>query len=146
MSSFSYRIKSKDDKQVSIYISFRPQNSKSVFSRTGFTIDPSQWSSAKKRAKPISPEAKNLNNKLNELEIFLADRLNEDINLGVDITSKWLKKQIDRFNNKVPTTDLSCLLNLMDDQIDNLHLKKAKDGSMGLKKNTSLLPKSVILL
>ena len=54
----------------------------------------------------------------------------------MDITNKWLKKQIDKFNNKVPTTDLSYLLNLMDDQIDNLHLKKAKDGSMGLKKNT----------
>jgi len=136
MPSFSYRIKSKDDKQVSIYISFRPQNSESVFSRTGFTILPSQWSSSKKRAKPISPEAKNLNNKLNELEIFLGDRQNEDINLGVEITNKWLKKQIDRFNNKVLTTDLSYLLNLMDDQIANLHLKKAKDGSMGLKKNT----------
>lgn len=136
MPSFSYRIKSKDDKQVSIYISFRPQNSKSVFSRTGFTVHPSQWSNSKKRAKPISAELKNLNNKLSELEIFLADRLNEDINLGVEITNKWLKKQIDRFNNKVPTTDLSYLLNLMDDQIDNLHLKKAKDGSMGLKKNT----------
>ncbi|MDG1141087.1 MAG: hypothetical protein P8N44_06015, partial [Flavobacteriaceae bacterium] len=136
MPSFSYRIKSKDDKQVSIYISFRPQNSKSVFSRTGFTILPSQWSSSKKRAKPVSAELKNLNNKLSELEIFLADRLNKDINLGVEITNKWLKKQIDRFNNKVPTTDLSYLLNLMDDQIGNLHLKKAKDGSMGLKKNT----------
>lgn len=136
MPSFSYRIKSKDDKQVSIYISFRPQNSKSVFSRTGFTVHPSQWSNSKKRAKPVSVELKNLNNKLSELEIFLADRLNEDINLGVEITNKWLKKQIDRFNNKVPTTDLSYLLNLMDDQIGNLHLKKAKDGSMGLKKNT----------
>ena len=136
MPSFSYRIKSKDDKQVSIYISFRPQNSKSVFSRTGFTVHPSQWSNSKKRAKPVSAELKNLNNKLSELEIFLADRLNEDINLGVEITNKWLKKQIDRFNNKVSTTDLSYLLNLMDDQIGNLHLKKAKDGSMGLKKNT----------
>jgi len=136
MPSFSYRIKSKEDKQVSIYVSFRPQNSKSVFSRTGFTVHPSQWSNSKKRAKPISVELKNLNNKLSELEIFLADRLNEDINLGVEITNKWLKKQIDRFNNKVPTTDLSYLLNLMDDQIGNLHLKKAKDGSMGLKKNT----------
>lgn len=136
MPSFSYRIKSKDDKQVSIYISFRPQNSKSVFSRTGFTVHPSQWSNSKKRAKPVSPELKNLNNKLSELEIFLGDRLNKDNNLGVDINNKWLKKQIDRFNNKVPTTDLSYLLNLMDDQIANLHLKKAKDGSMGLKKNT----------
>jgi hypothetical protein len=92
MPSFSYRIKSKDDKQVSIYISFRPQNSKSVFSRTGFTVHPSQWSNTKKRAKPVSAELKNLNNKLSELEIFLADRLNEDINLGVEITNKWLKK------------------------------------------------------
>jgi integrase len=136
MPSFSYRIKSKDDKQVSIYISFRPQNSKSVFSRTGFTVHPSQWSNSKKRAKPVTAELKNLNNILSELEIFLADRLNEDTNLGMEITNKWLKKQIDRFNNKVPTTDLSYLLNLIDDQIGNLHLKKAKDGSMGLKKNT----------
>src|SRR5210317_346017 len=136
MPSFSYRIKSKDDKQVSIYISFRPQNSESVFSRTGFTVHPSQWSPSKKRAKPVTAELKNLNNILSELEIFLADRLNEDTNLGMEITNKWLKKQIDRFNNKVPTTDLSYLLNLIDDQIGNLHLKKAKDGSMGLKKNT----------
>ena len=136
MPSFSYRIKSKEDKQVSIYVSFRPQNSKSVFSRTGFTIHPSMWSSAKKRAKPVSVELKNLNSKLTELDVFLGDQLNKDINLGVDINNKWLKKQIDRFNNKVPTTDLSYLLNLIDDQITNLHLKKAKDGSMGLKKNT----------
>ena len=94
MPSFSYRIKSKEDKQVSIYVSFRPQNSKSVFSRTGFTIYPSMWSSVKKRAKPVSVEAKNLNNKLTQLEIFLGDRLNKDINLGVDINNKWLKKQI----------------------------------------------------
>ena len=48
MPSFSYRIKSKDDKQVSIYVSFRPQNSKSVFSRTGFTIHPHSGATLKK--------------------------------------------------------------------------------------------------
>ncbi|MAC62692.1 MAG: hypothetical protein CMC03_02720 [Flavobacteriaceae bacterium] len=97
MSSFSYRIKSKEDKQVSIYVSFRPQNSKPVFSRTGFTIHPSMWSSAKKRAKPVSIELKNLNNKPTELDIFLGDRLNKDSNLGVDINNRWLKKERDKY-------------------------------------------------
>ena len=40
------------------------------------------WSTAKKRAKPVYTELKNLNNKLTELDIFLGDRLNKDINFG----------------------------------------------------------------
>ena len=52
MSSIGYRLKSKENKQVSIYIYLRPPNSKVISTRTGLTINPSGWSQSKKRVKP----------------------------------------------------------------------------------------------
>ena len=136
MPSFSYRIKSKEDKQVSIYVSFRPASSPPVFSRTGLSIHPDKWSASKKRAKTNSPHAVNLNTVLSNLESFLSEQLNFDQHKGVEINNSWLKKAIERFNNKIPTTDLSYLSNLLDDMINSLGHKKANDGSIGLKPNT----------
>jgi len=136
MPSFSFRIKSKEDKQVSIYVSFRPASSPPVFSRTGLSIHPDKWSASKKRAKTNSPHAVNLNTVLSDLESFLSEQLNFDQHTGVEINNSWLKKTIERFNNKVPATDLSYLLNLLDDMINSLGHKKANDGSIGLKANT----------
>ncbi len=50
MSSIGYRIKSKENKQVSVYIYLRPPKSKVISTRTGLTINPSDWSMSKKRA------------------------------------------------------------------------------------------------
>ena len=78
MPSFSFRIKSKIDKPVSIYVSFRPQNSPPVFSRTGLFTHPNEWSNSKKRAKPNSTQAKNLNYILNNKELhFIIKDLND---------------------------------------------------------------------
>ena len=136
MPSFSFRIKSKSDKQVSIYVSFRPPNSPPVFSRTGLSVHSSDWSNSKNQAKPNSPQGKNLNATLSELKIFLGQTLNKDTHKGKEINNSWLQKTIDVFNNKVPKTDVSFLINLMDDLISSLPNKKAKDGSIGLKKDT----------
>lgn len=136
MPSISYRIKSKKNKLVSIYLSLRPQGSKPIYSRTGFSIHPEQWSESKKRAKPNSPENKNLNTLLNNLEIHVANLLNGDIQKGFLIDNNWLRKVINKFNNKVDSFDLTYATNLLDELILNLKYKKAKDGSIGLKKNT----------
>ncbi|MGA1771954.1 MAG: hypothetical protein ACO39T_06755, partial [Flavobacteriaceae bacterium] len=136
MPSYSFRIKSRENKAVSIYVSFRPANQSVVAARTGFYVHPDNWSKSKQRAKPNSPELKNLNSSLNNLEVFLSDRLNIDYNKGIDITNKWLKNTIDKFNNRVSSNDISYLLNLFDDMINSLKFKRAKDGSVGLKKNT----------
>ena len=136
MPSFSFRIKSYSDKPVSIYVSFRPPNSPPVFSRTGLFIHPNEWSESKKKAKPNSTQAKNLNSILSKLEIFLVDRLNSDTHEGKVINNAWLKKAIEKFNNQVPETDLSYLSNLLNHLIESLKYKKAKDGSIGLKKDT----------
>ena len=137
MPSFSFRIKSNSNKPVSIYVSFRPTNSSPVSCRTGLFIHPNEWSESKKKAKPNSPQSKNLNSILNQLEIFLADRLNSDTHAGRIINNVWLKRAIEKFNNQVPETDLSYLSNLMNHLIESLKHKKAKDGSIGLKKDTT---------
>ena len=52
MASIGFRLKSKENRQVSIYIYFRPANSKVVFARTGQTINSSDWIHLRKKPKP----------------------------------------------------------------------------------------------
>ena len=136
MASIGYRLKSKENKQVSIYIYFRAANSKVVSTRTGFSVNPSDWSSSKKMAKPNDPFLKKLNTTLNDLKNFIYRSLNNDQQLGIEIDNRWLHKKVNEFNNKVPQSDQSFLINLLDDVINNLKYKAANDGSLGLKIGT----------
>ena len=78
MASIGFRLKSKENKQVSIYIYFRPANSKTVSARTGLTINPTDWSSSKKKAKTTDPYLININTALFSLEEFISKALNND--------------------------------------------------------------------
>jgi len=136
MASIGYRLKSKENKQVSIYIYFRPANSSVLSARTGLTVNPSDWSSSKKKAKTTDPYLINLNTTLTSLEKFISQALNNDMPYGIEINNHWLRKQINEFNNKVPQNDQSYLINFLDEVIDNLKYKRANDGSKGLKPGT----------
>ena len=136
MASIGFRLKSKENKQVSIYIYFRPANSKVVSARTGQTINPSDWSSSKKKAKTTDPYLINLNTTLTSLEKFISQALNNDQRYGIEINNRWLNNQVDEFNNKVPQNDQSYLIHFLDEVIESLGYKKANDGSQGLKPGT----------
>jgi|TARA_B100000902_G_scaffold398083_1_gene463727 integrase len=136
MSSIGYRLKSKENKQVSIYVYLRPPNSKVISTRTGLTVNPSDWSKAKKRAKPKDPILKSLNNKLDNIEGFIYEKLNEEFNSGVEFNNRWLLKKIEEYNNRTPIDDYSYMLSFLDHIILNLKYKRANDGSQGLKKST----------
>ena len=136
MASIGFRIKSKENKQVSIYVYFRAANSSVVSARTGLSVNPSEWSSSKKMAKPNDPFLKKLNTTLNDLKNFIYRSLNNDQQLGIEIDNRWLPKKVNEFNNKVPQSDQSFLINLLDDVINNLKYKAANDGSLGLKIGT----------
>jgi hypothetical protein len=77
MSSIGYRLKSKENKQVSIYVYLRPPNSKVISARTGLTVNPSNWCKSKMRAKPKDPLLKSLNNNLDSISKFIPDKLNK---------------------------------------------------------------------
>ena len=136
MASIGFRLKSKENRQVSIYIYFRPANSKVVSARTGQNINPSDWSSSKKKAKTTDPYLINLNTTLTSLEKFISQALNNDQRYGIEINNRWLNNQVDEFNNKVPQNDQSYLIHFLDEVIESLHYKKANDGSQGLKPGT----------
>jgi hypothetical protein len=85
MASIGYRLKSKENKQVSIYIYFRPANSSVLSARTGLTVNPSDWSSSKKKAKTTDPYLINLNTTLTSLEKFISQALNNDKPYGIDL-------------------------------------------------------------
>ena len=136
MSSIGYRLKSKENKQVSIYVYLRPPNSKVISARTGLTVNPSNWSKSKMRAKPKDPLLKSLNNSLDSISKFISNKLNEELKSGSDFNNRWLNKKLNDFNNRVSQDDLSYLVNFLDFLISNLKYKRANDGSQGLKKNT----------
>lgn len=136
MATINYRIKSKENKEVSIYVYFRPSGSSVISAKTSYTVNPKNWSKSKKRAKASDPHLHNLNISLDNLVTFLSQSLNYDNQQGVEIDNKWLKKKVDEFNNKVPVSDNSYLLNFLDLSIERLDLKRANDGSQGLKKST----------
>ena len=77
MSSIVYRLKSKENKNVSIYVYLRPPNSKVISARTGLTVNPSNWSKSKMRSKPKDPLLKSLNNNLDSISKFIPDKLNK---------------------------------------------------------------------
>ena len=94
MSSIGYKLNSKENKQVSIYVYLRPPNSKVISTRTGLTVNPSDWSKSKKRAKPKDPILKSLNNKLDNIEGFIYEKLNEEFNSGIEFNNGWFKFNI----------------------------------------------------
>lgn len=136
MATINYRIKSKENKEVSIYVYFRPSGSTVISTKTGYTVNPKNWSKSKKRAKASDPHLHNLNISLDNLITFLSQSLNYDNQQGVEIDNKWLRKKVNEYNNKVPPSDNSYLFNFLDTSIERLGLKRANDGSKGLKKST----------
>ena len=55
---------------------------------------------------------------------------------GIEFNRTWLKTKVEQFNNVVPVTDLSVVINFVEHEIGNLSLKKANDGSTGLRAST----------
>ena len=136
MSSIGYRLKSKENKQVSVYIYLRPPNSKVISARTGLTINPLDWSKPRMRAKPKDPTLKSLNNSLDSISTFINNKLNTELESGVEFNNKWLKKKLDEFNNRDSKADLSYLTSFLENVLSNLKYRRANDGTQGLKKNT----------
>ena len=136
MSSVGYRVKSEKNKQVSIYIYLRPPNSQTISCRTGLTINPNNWSKTKMRAKAKDPILKSLNNSLDSIGSFINNRLNSELESGIEFNNKWLKKKIDEYNNRDSKADISYLTSFLDSVLSNLKYRRANDGTQGLKKNT----------
>ncbi|KQO33210.1 hypothetical protein ASF10_19240 [Flavobacterium sp. Leaf82] len=138
MATIKYLIQSKNE-NANIYIRYSI-NRESVWKRkTGFTINPNDWSKDKGQPLQKSQELKAIKFKLDKLSIFINEAYNNSIDKGIIFSGEWLQHQIDLFNNKVVVVDLDVLTNSID-----AYINSGDNLSAGSIKNLENLKKFII--
>ncbi|WP_339918513.1 phage integrase SAM-like domain-containing protein [uncultured Flavobacterium sp.] len=138
MATIKYLLQSKNENS-NIYVRYSI-NRTSVWKRkTGFVINPKNWSHDKAQPIQKSEELKILKSTLDKLSVSINDAYNVGVNSGIEFTGDWLQLQIDLFNNKVALIDLDILVNSIDDYVD-----KGDNLTRGSLKNLDNLKKFIL--
>jgi integrase len=127
-----------------IYIRVSISQFVSIKKKTGFTINPKDWSAKIKdkgtdRPKQNNPDNKKTHSSLNKLETFVFDNLNDDLSKGTLIDGYWLENQINNCFKRVIKTDTGLLINHIQYIIDNANTRKVKTNGgfkIGLSPST----------
>lgn len=107
-------------------------NRQNVFKRkTGYVINPDNWSNETNLPKQNNVDLKNLKTDLQSLATEIEKRLNIATATGGEITGDWLQQQIDSIQGKVKTTDYDRLVNCIQGYVDYLPKKKLSKGKRG---------------
>ena len=107
MSKINFRIRSKANKQVSIYMFLRSPGSVQLEIRTGYQTHPKEWQSGYQK----SSIDNTLNNDLTDLRAFISKRLNNSVLAGETINMGWLRKALDEHFNRTEKKEYEYLLN-----------------------------------
>jgi integrase len=125
MATIKFRLRSNNS--ISIYLSLGRSNM--IELKTGFTINPKDWSTKTKLPKQTNPENKNLTTSLKKLDAFIEKNLNNDLSKGVLIDTYWLQNQINICFERVEKTDTGIITNHIQYIIDNANTRKIKGRS-----------------
>ena len=141
----NYRLRSRSDKNVSIYIVLSLGRGKKYETVTGFYINPKDWkenikNSSKQFGFPKNSklaEIKNIKSDLIKLSGFIDRSINTAQGKGDFIDTNWLKSQINICFKR--NTDIDKKTNLLTDYIQNIienaDTKVLQGGKIGLSKN-----------
>ncbi|MDO7173451.1 tyrosine-type recombinase/integrase [Mariniflexile sp. AS56] len=90
-------------KYLSIYVRFWDSKRIDQKTRTGISVLYSDWSESKQRLKikATTTNVDYINNKLNNLEVFVIDKYNKDYSNKKHISSTWLKDCVTNFFGRV---------------------------------------------
>lgn len=130
MATVKFRIRSKSNKKVSIYVCLSIARKHSIELKTGFSINPNDWSPVTFMPKQNMTENKIIFNNLKKLELFIFENLNTDLGNGVLIDTNWLENIIKTCFNRVEKTDNSLFINHVQYIIDNASTRKFKQGGV----------------
>jgi len=136
MATVNFRLNSKVNKNVSIYMYLSSGREKVIEVKTGFSINPKEWSKDTKLPKYTSSENKITFNNLKKLQLFIFENLNKDLGSNVLIDSFWLNTKITECFNRVEVKDNGLVVNHIQYIIDNANTRTKKNGEVGLDKNT----------
>lgn len=127
MARINFRIRSKANKKVPIYIRFAiGKDDKDFTLNTGFSINPKDWSEKTFYPKQNNEDNKNLHSDLKKLETFIFDKLNFDLGKGILIDSFWLESKINDCFNRIQKTDTGIITNYIQEILDNVSTRKVK--------------------
>ena len=129
MATVNFRLRSKANKKVSIYIYVSLNRLEVYQANTGFSILPKDWSKVNKKPIQKKDENKKLFSELGKLETFVSDEINTANSKGELIDVNWLKEKINQCFNRVKKTDTSILINHIQYIIDNANTRKIKGSS-----------------
>lgn len=135
MATVNYRLRSEANKEVTIYVYISLGRGNMIQARTGFTINPNDWSSSLNKPKQNKATNKRLTTDLNQLSNFVFDEINLANSKGKVIDLLWLKSKIDECFNRTVKEDNSILVNHIQYIIDNADLRIIQgSGKVGLSK------------
>ena len=134
MASIKFLIQSKT-KTAPIYLRLSINRQQVYKRKTGLFINPNNWSKDKGLPKQTTASNKNLSTELSELQNKILKQLNEANTKGEVITGDWLQYQIDLHFERIAENKKSeFVLDIIQNIIDNAHLRRNSKGGMGLSK------------
>lgn len=124
MATVNFRLRSKTNKPVSIFIYVSLEVGNVISTPSGFNVLPKDWSKTTKRPKQNSEGNKKTISELNTLQKFIYDEVNTAHSQGQLIDVHWLKDKIDHCFDRVKKTDHSLLTNHIQYIINNANTRK----------------------
>lgn len=136
MATVKFKLRSQTNKRVSIYVFLSLGRENLIVLKTGFTINPKDWSKKTDQPKQTTTENKQIFNDLKKLEAFIFEHLSIDSGKGVIIDSYWLETKIKECFNRVDKIDTGLILYHTQYIIDNAETRKIQGrNKLGLSKN-----------
>lgn len=135
MATVRFRLRSKANKMVSIYVYLSLGRNEMYQTTSGFSITPKDWSS--KAEKPLQNSEANrlIHSELSKLESFLFSEINKSQSKGEIIDTYWLKSKVKECFQRVSKADSNMLVNHIQYFIDNASTRKIQGGKVGLSQN-----------
>lgn len=135
MATIKCLLQSKND-NANIYVRLSIDRNNVYKRKTGFVVNPDNWSHTKGQPKPNDESLKKLKTDLDDLCRKIEEKLNLATSQGSEINGNWLQDTIDEALNKKKRTDLDRLTNYFQYYIDSLPNKVDTKGRRGVSKST----------
>jgi integrase len=135
MATIKFHLQSKKN-PANIYIRLSIDRTKVLRRKSGYVINPKDWSNDTNYPKQTDEDLKNLKTDLIDLANHIEKKLNQSTSKGIDITGDWLQQQIDIFQGKKKKSDIDRVINYIQYYIENLPNKEYPNGKIGVAHGT----------
>ncbi|MBT7463650.1 MAG: hypothetical protein HN686_06695 [Bacteroidetes bacterium] len=135
MATIKYQIRSNRN-PANIYLRLSIDRSTNLRRKSGYSINPKDWSGITSLPKPKDEDLKNLSVELKRLANEVEKRINVSNSIGEMITGQWLEEQISSILNRKSQRNNSRLFVYIDLFISRLPYKELRNGRRGVSKST----------